>query len=77
MSDLDGLIQALDDKLVVTDDPLEMAEIYHQAGILFSQHEEIDEACFFMTQAYIIASEHGEESIVQETREFLKQHHRI
>ena len=77
MTDFDKLIQKLDEKLIQTDCPVEMANIYHQAGVLFSDNEEIDEACFFMTQAFILASHYNQKSIVQSSREFLQQHNRI
>ncbi len=77
MSDFDNLIQALDEKLAQTDNPIEMANIYHQAGILFADNEEVDEACFFMTQAFVLASHYNEKTIVQSSREFLRQYNRI
>ena len=77
MSDIQVLIQELDDKLAATDDPIVMANIYYEAGLLFEQNEDIDEACFFITQAFIFASHYGEETITKTAREFLLAHDRI
>jgi len=77
MAEIESLLQALDNKLLATDDPIEMANIYYDAGLLFEKKKEIDEACFFITQAYIFASHNGQTSLVQSTREFLQTHKRI
>ena len=77
MPEIHVMIQELDDKLAATDDPIVMANIYYNAGLLFEQNEEIDEACFFMTQAFVFASHYGEKSIIESTRIFLQKHDRI
>lgn len=77
MPEIQAMIQELDDKLATTDDPIVMANIYYDAGLLFEQNEEIDEACFFMTQAFVFASHYGEESITKSARHFLQTHNRI
>ena len=47
-------IEALDRQLSETDDPLEKARIYLRAGQIYAEFSDIDEACFFMTQAFIL-----------------------
>lgn len=70
-------IEALDLQLSRTEDPLGKARIYLQAAQLFSESKEIDEACFFMTQALVFAAQHGDRSIEQQARQFLKKNGRI
>ncbi len=77
MPEIATLIQALDDKLTATDEPIEMAKIYYDAGLLFEQNGETDEACFFMTQAYVFASQYGEKMLVESSGEFLRRYNRI
>ena len=74
---LENQIKALDRQLSQTDDPLARARIYLQAAKLYSASEEIDEACFFMTQAFIFAVDTGDKKIEQEARRFLKENGRI
>ena len=70
-------IEALDRQLSKTDNPVERARIYLRAGQLYSESAEIDEACFFMTQAFVFAVHHGDKIIEQEARQFLMENDRI
>ena len=71
------LLEQLDRQLVETDDLAEKARIYMHAGQIYSESAEIDEACFFMTQAFVLAAHHGDKAIEQQARQFLLDHNRI
>ncbi len=76
-SSRDSLIKALDRQLTETDDPFEKANIYFRAAEIYSESSEIDEACFFMTQAFILAAHNGDNSMEEQARRFLKKNERI
>ena len=70
-------IEKLDRQLSETDDPIEKARIYLRAGQVFFESSDMDEACFFMTQAFVFAAHNGEKLIENTARQFLAEHNRI
>lgn len=70
-------IKALDHRLVHAEEPAEKARIYLQAAEIYSESSNLDEACFFMTQAFVIAAHNGEKVIEKKARQFLDRFDRI
>lgn len=70
-------IDALDRRLANTDDPVEKARIYLRAGKIHSEYGEVEEACFFMTQAFVFAADHGDKTVELQARRYLQIHDRI
>ncbi|MGI9373276.1 MAG: hypothetical protein ACR2OJ_12330 [Hyphomicrobiales bacterium] len=48
-----------------------LADLYKQAGEMAEAHDEIDEACFFFTTAYVFALDTGQTSLCADLHEKL------
>ena len=70
-------LNQLDRQLLQTDDPLVIADIYYKAGEVHAALDDVEQACFFMTQAFVFAIHHGDKIIASNAKKFLTSHNRI